>query len=234
MYLYSVRGVNFPNLEMIDGDLNVGAFSSLSHPLSNHSFTVLEEFSAPKLSKIGGTVNVGNSSRLAHLSFPTLRTVDGDVRINCFPAVNLEKGVEMLKLKRVHNVQVIGSAPSYKDWDARRRRGVVQSMSFWCGVKEKWKAEEMVHKLWTDRKVGNKFRRIEDCSPYELKPRFCAEGFGVEDCHPGSPYWCSGSEGWNLQGWGKVICSLTILFFVVWWVKMRSRVRRNVQNEKRL
>jgi hypothetical protein len=210
MYLYGVRTVNVPELQFVDGDLDIGAFSRLPNPWLNYS-TALTDFSAPKLSKIGGSLNIGNSSLLEFVSFPALKTVGGDVRISGTPAVDLEKRIEMPKLRRVHGVQVVGSAPYCEDWDARRSRGVVWGEWFWCGERGKWTVEEMEHKLWEDRKAIDQM--LED-------------RFGIDDCYPYERRWCVNGRGLNWGGVGRVGCVMVVVFIGVWWVRRRRRGRR--------
>jgi hypothetical protein len=202
MYLYGVSTVNVPELQFVDGDLDIGMFTRVPNPFFDYS-TALTDFSAPKLSKIGGSLNVGNSSLLEFMSFPALKTVGGDVRISGTPAVDFEKRIEMPKLTRVHGVQVVGSAPYCEDWDARRSKGVVWGKWFWCGERAKWTVREMEYKLWEDRKA------IDQMSE---------DRFGIDDCYSFQGRWCVNGRGLNWGGVGRVGCVMVVVFFGVWWV----------------
>ncbi|MCJ1385675.1 hypothetical protein MMC17_008798, partial [Xylographa soralifera] len=124
IHLFGVRTVNVPELQFVDGDLDLGTIGRSPNPRFYYS-AALTNFSAPKLSKIGGSLNVGNSPLLEAMSFPALKALGGGVRICGVPAVDLEKGIEMPKLRRVHSIQVVGSAPHCEERDARRSRGVL-------------------------------------------------------------------------------------------------------------
>ena len=238
MYLHGVCTVNVPELELIDGDLNIGALSRMSHPMFNYS-TALTHFSAPKLSKIGGSLNVGNSSLLEFITFPALKTIGGDIRISGTPAVDFEKRIEMPRLRRVHSVQVVGSEPYCADWDARRNMGVVSKERFWCGLRGEWTVEEMDHKLWEDRKAIDQLWKlwkdrfgIDDCYPNPR--RWCAESYGIEICYPPPRRWCFNGKGLNWGGVRRVLCAMmVVVFFVVWWVRRVRRVQpRGKKNSK--
>jgi hypothetical protein len=56
MHLYSVRRVDVPELQLVDGDLDIGAFSTRANSLYSNYSTALTDFSAPKLLKTGGSL----------------------------------------------------------------------------------------------------------------------------------------------------------------------------------
>jgi hypothetical protein len=197
MHLYGVRTVNVQELQTVDGNLDIGATSGLVNSRFNYS-TALTDFSAPKLSKVGGSLNIGNSSRLRFLSFPVLKTVVGDVRISGIPAVNLEKGIEMPRLKSMHGFQIVGTSPYCEDWNVRQSRGMVWGEWFWCGERAKWTTTEMEHKLWEDRKP------IDDCYPYE------------------GP-WCVTKKRLHWGSVEMVVFVMAIMLIGVWWCR-RKRV----------
>ena len=209
MHLHGVRKLNIPELQLIDGDLNIGAFSWRTSPLSNCS-TALAEFSAPKLSKITGSLNVANSSLLRSVSFPALRTIGGDVRISGTPAVDLEKGLKMPKLRQVHSVQVVGSAPHCEDWDGRWRRGVMWGKWYWCGDRAKWTVQEMDDRL----------RKDQEAADQSLKDRF-----GINDCYPYERRWCVNGKGLDSGGMRTVWCVMAVVVLVFWWARSRRRGR---------
>ncbi|MCJ1319094.1 hypothetical protein MMC15_004427 [Xylographa vitiligo] len=210
IHLFGVRTVNVPELRFVDGDLDIGTVGRFPNPRS-HTSTALTNFSAPQLSKIGGSLNVGNSPLLESMRFPALKAVEGDVRISGVPAADLEEGIGMPQLRRVHGIQVVGRAPRCEEWAARRSKGVLWGGWFWCGERAKWTVEEMEHKLWEDR---------------EAEKRTLEDRFGIDDCYPYQGRWCINGKGLNWGGVGRVGCVMAVVFLGVWWVRMRRIGRR--------
>ena len=205
MYLYGVRSVNVPELRYVDGDLNIGAAGWMPNPYMNYT-TSLTEFTAPRLSKIGGSLNIANSSGLVNVNFPALRAVGGDIRLNNTAASDLEKGIAMPKLRRVHSIQIIGNEPHCKDWEERRNRGIVREW-YYCGERGRWTVGEMDHKLWEDR------QGVDEC-----------DGLGKGWCLYDCIHWCVFGKAVSL---GSVIsngCILVAVLIVI--LRGRRRWRR--------
>jgi hypothetical protein len=116
MTISGVGTVNIPQLTYIDKDLNIGARSCMYNHCSNCLPTALTAFIAPKLTRVSESLNIDSSPRLIYISFPVLRSVD-DIRINNTAAVNPRNGIPMPNLKRVHNVEILGTAPYCVDFD---------------------------------------------------------------------------------------------------------------------
>jgi hypothetical protein len=114
----------------------------------------LHKFSAPKLSKIKGSLNVGMNTCLESISFPALETVEGNVRIIGPPDVPDDMEIEMLNLGRVNGFQVLGHGPYCRDWRATRNENSLWETVFWCGGKEKWIVDEEEHKLLEEGKLS--------------------------------------------------------------------------------
>jgi hypothetical protein len=205
MSLDGVRAVNVPELRYVDGDLGIGVGGRLSNLYLNYS-TALTEFTAPRLSKIGGSLNVNNSPWLVDVNLPALRTVGGDIRFNNTAAADLEEGIAMPKLRRVHSVQIIGSELYCKDWEERRRRGVVREW-YYCGERGKWTVEEMEHKLWEDK------QGIDACDGL-------GKGWCLDDC----VHWCLFGKAVSLEFVFNIGCVLIAVFFVIWCVRRRRRL----------
>jgi len=146
--LSGVRTVHVPELRHIDKDLDLGARSDIWHRYRNCS-TTLTTFSAPKLTKICGSSNIGTSPQLTDITFPRLKAIGGDLRINNTAAVNLRTGIKMPRLRRVHSVQIIGTEPYCENFDRLRERGVIRDQ-YWCGTAGNWTVEELRKKLWSD------------------------------------------------------------------------------------
>ena len=146
--LAGVRTVDVPELRHIDKDFDLGASSDIWHRCQNCS-TALTTFSAPKLTKICGSMNIGNCPQLTDLKLPRLKAIGGDVRINTTGAVNLQAGIEMRRLERVHSLQIIGTKPYCEIFDWMREHGVIRDR-YWCGTTGKWTVEELRQKLWND------------------------------------------------------------------------------------
>ena len=130
------------------------------------------------------------------------------MRISGIPAVDLEKRIEMPKLRQVHGIQVVGSAPYCEDWDAMRSRGVLWGKWFYCGMRANWTVEEMEHKLGEDREAEKQ----------ELEDRF-----GINDCYSYQGRLCINGKGLNRGGKARVGFVMVALFIGVWWVRRRRR-----------
>ena len=143
-----VHTVHVPRLQHAGDDINLGAAPDQWAGVLNHS-TTMTRFSAPQLTKICGSLNIDNSPQLTDIDLPHLTTMGGDVRINNTAAVNLRTGVQLPRLQRVHSLQVIGTDPYCEGFDDIRDRGATQDR-YWCGMVEKWTAEELRAKLWRD------------------------------------------------------------------------------------
>jgi hypothetical protein len=146
--LSGVRTVYVPELQHIDGDLNLGACSNIWQPCWNF-LTALTTFSAPKLTKICGSLNIGTSPQLTDIKFPRLKAIGGDIRINNSVAVNLRTGIEIPRLRRMHSVQIVGTEPYCENFDEMRKQGMIRDR-YWCGTAGKWTVEELHKKLWSD------------------------------------------------------------------------------------
>lgn len=136
MTLSGLAAVNIPELTYIDKELNIGAIDYpeyyLDHRCSNCFPTTLTNFTAPKLTRVSGSINFDSSPALTNISFPTLRSVGG-ISMNNTAAVDLPNGISMPLLKQVCNVQIIGTtAPNCTSFDDLRDRGVVME-SYFCG-----------------------------------------------------------------------------------------------------
>jgi hypothetical protein len=136
MTLSGLAAVNIPELTYIDKELNIGAIDYqeyyLDHRCSNCFPTTLTNFTAPKLTRVSGSINFNSSPALTNISFPTLRSVGG-ISMNNTVAVDLPNGISMPLLKQVCNVQIIGTTvPNCTSFDDLRDRGVVIK-SYFCG-----------------------------------------------------------------------------------------------------
>jgi len=195
--LSNVRTVHIPELRHIDNDLDLGARRNIWHLCRNCS-TTLTTFSAPKLTKICGSLNIGTSPQLTDMKFPYLKAIGGDLRINNTAAVNLQTGIEMPRLRRVHSVQIIGTEPYCEKFDGMRERGVIRDR-YWCGTVGNWTVEELRKKLWSDmQEIYGCDGSSRDCCVFR---KAVIVGFAV-----------------------KIGCVLTA-FIIVWYMRRRYRRR---------
>jgi hypothetical protein len=151
--LSGVRTVHVPELRHIDGDLSLGACSNIWQLCRNPS-TALTTFSAPKLTKICGSLNIGTSPQLTDIKLPRLKAIGGDIRINNTAAVNLRTGIEMPRLRWMHSVQIVGTEPYCENFDKMHNQGLIRDR-YWCGTVGNWTLEELSKKVWSDMQEIN-------------------------------------------------------------------------------
>jgi hypothetical protein len=199
--LSGVRTVHFPEVRHIDKDLNLDA-RNMWHRCRNCSST-LTTFSAPKLTKICGSLNIGTSPQLTDIKFPRLKAIGGDLRINNTAAVNPRTRIKMPRLRQVHSVQIIETEPYLENFDGMRERGVIRDQ-YWCGTAGNWTVEELRKKLWSDmQEIGGCGGPSGDC---------CVLGKAV-------------IVGFEV----KIACVLAAVIIVWYMRRYRRRYRRRVR-----
>ncbi|RFU23633.1 hypothetical protein B7463_g12705, partial [Scytalidium lignicola] len=131
MSLSGVGAINIPQLRIINIDLYIGPQENGIPSCTNCLPTSLTNFTAPKLSRVIGSIYFDSSPGLVNISFPALQTVN-NITINNTAAVDLREGIAMHRLYKAQNVKILGNTPSCEPFDNLQCRGAIVG-NYFCG-----------------------------------------------------------------------------------------------------